>query len=84
MYTSWKILVITSMKTLVELIWFRAWLLDEMKQLRGDGYYGVIKYDRTVTNKREEAARKVFSVLGYSDLFSYQTLWLPGGGQATR
>ena len=72
------------MKTLVELIWFRAWLLDEMKQLRGDGYYGVIKYDRTVANKREEAARKVFSVLGYSDLFSYQTLWLPGGGQATR
>ena len=55
-----------------------------MKQLRGGGYYGVIKYDRTVTNKREEAARKVFSVLGYSDLFSYQPLWLPGGGQATR
>ena len=36
----------------------RADLWDKVKQFRGEGYYGVIKYDRIVTNKRDEVARE--------------------------
>ena len=36
----------------------RAELWDEVKRLRGEGYYAVIKYDRIVTNKRDEVARE--------------------------
>ena len=36
----------------------RAELWDEVKRLRGEGYYAVIKYDRIVTNKRDEAVRE--------------------------
>ena len=36
----------------------RAELWDEVKRLRGEGYYAVIKYDRIVTNKRGEVARE--------------------------
>ena len=32
----------------------RVELWDEVKRLRGVGYYAVVKYDRIVTNKREE------------------------------
>ena len=34
----------------------RAELWDEVKRLRGEGYYAVIKYDRIVTNKLDEVA----------------------------
>ena len=36
----------------------RAELWDEVKRLRGEGYYAVIKYDRIVTNKRDEVVRE--------------------------
>ena len=36
----------------------RAELWDEVKRLRGEGYYAVIKYDRIVTNKRDVVARE--------------------------
>ena len=36
----------------------RAKLWDEVKRLRGEGYYAVIKYYRIVTNKRDEVARE--------------------------
>ena len=36
----------------------RAELWDEVKQLREEGYYAVIKYDRILTNKRDEVARE--------------------------
>ena len=36
----------------------RAELWDEVKQLRGESYFAVIKYDRIVTNKRDEVARE--------------------------
>ena len=32
----------------------RAELWDEVKRLRVEGYYAVIKYDRILTNKRDE------------------------------
>ena len=35
----------------------RAELWDEVKRLRGKGYFTVIKYDRIVTNKRDEVAQ---------------------------
>ena len=35
----------------------RAELWDEVKRLRGEGYFTVIKYDRIVSNKRDEVAR---------------------------
>ena len=36
----------------------RAELWDEVKRLREEGYFAVIKYDRIVTNKRNEVARE--------------------------
>ena len=36
----------------------RAELWDEVKRVRRKGYYAVIKYDKIVTNKRDEMARK--------------------------
>ena len=36
----------------------RAELWDETKRLRGGDYFAVIKYDRIVTNKRDEVARE--------------------------
>ena len=36
----------------------RAELWDEVKRLRDEGYFAVIKYDRIVTNKRNEVARE--------------------------
>ena len=36
----------------------RADLWDKVKRLRGEGYFYVIKYDRIVTNKRDEVARE--------------------------
>ena len=36
----------------------RAWLCDEVKCLRRKGFYGVIKYDRIFTNKRDEVVQE--------------------------
>ena len=36
----------------------RADLWDKVKRLREEGYFYVIKYDRIVTNKRDEVARE--------------------------
>ena len=36
----------------------RAEFWDEVKRLREEGYYTVIKYDKIVTNKRDEVARE--------------------------
>ena len=36
----------------------RAEMWDEVKRLRGDGYFAVIKYDRIVTKKRDKVARE--------------------------
>ena len=36
----------------------RAELWDEIKEFRGEGFYGVIKYDKIVTNKRDEVAQE--------------------------
>ena len=36
----------------------RAELWDEVKRLRGEGYFAVIKYDRIVINKRDEVERE--------------------------
>ena len=36
----------------------RAEFWDEVKRLREEGYYAVIKYDKIVTNKRDEVARE--------------------------
>ena len=36
----------------------RAELWDEVKPLRGEGCYAVIKYDRIVTSKRDEVTRE--------------------------
>ena len=33
-------------------------LWDELKQLREEVYYAIIKYDGIVTNKRDEVARE--------------------------
>ena len=62
MYTSWKILIITSNEDISKAILnFRAGLWGEVKRLRSDGYYDVIKYGRIVTNKWDELAGEPMS-----------------------
>ena len=36
----------------------RTGLWDDVKQVRGEGYYAIIKYDRIITNKQDEVAQE--------------------------